>query len=91
MKKLIVILSIFISFSNIIFSQDLQINWQQCFGGSKTDIARDIILSGNCFLTVGYTGSNDGDVSYNHGDNDVWLIKTDSIGALIWEKSYGGS
>ena len=91
MKKLIIILSIFVSFSNIIFSQDLQINWQQCFGGSKTDIARDIILAGNCFLTVGYTGSNDGDVSYNHGDNDVWLIKTDNIGTLIWEKSYGGS
>jgi hypothetical protein len=91
MKKLIVILLIFISFSNIIFSQNLQINWQQCFGGSNIDIARDIILSGNCFLTVGYTGSNDGDVSYNHGDNDVWLIKTDNIGTLIWEKSYGGS
>ena len=91
MKNLFKILLIIIFFSNNAFSQNLQINWQQCFGGSKIDIAKDIVLSGNCFLTVGYTGSNDGDVIYNHGDNDVWLIKTDSIGTLIWEKTYGGS
>src|SRR5690606_7528945 len=32
-----------------------------------------------------------GDVSYNFGATDVWIIKVSSTGNLIWEKSYGGT
>ena len=90
MKKLLFIVLLF--FPQIFtIAQNLEINWQQCFGGSEIDIARDLIEKNNDYLIVGVTKSNNGDVTFNHGVDDVWLIKTDNIGTLIWEKSYGGS
>ena len=90
MKKLIIILSIFISFSNIAFSQNMIIDWQQCFGGSETDKAIDIISLQGGYLITGWTTSDDGDISLNQGLSDGWLIKTDSSGNIMWEKTYGG-
>jgi hypothetical protein len=40
---------------------------------------------------AGYTASNDGDVNGNHGSHDMWLIKLNSNGALMWSQTYGGS
>lgn len=66
--------------------------WEKNFGGSNTDEARAIIPSevGN-FIIVGDTRSNDIDVSNNHGAADVWAIKIDSSGDLIWQRTFGGS
>ena len=36
------------------------------------------------YIAAGYTQSSGG------GRKDLWLIKTDALGDLIWEKSYGG-
>lgn len=43
------------------------------------------------YLLGGETGSNDGDISFNHGQDDLWLIKIDEFGDIEWEKTYGGS
>jgi len=43
------------------------------------------------FIVAGYTSSNDGDVSGNHGNTDFWVIKTDDNGVLQWQKCLGGS
>ncbi len=90
MKKLFRVIIIFFLLPFTSFSQ-LQIEWQQCYGGSNDDYARSIIQDGNGYKIIGYTTSNDGDISYNHGSGDYWLIKIDSIGNLLWEKTYGGS
>jgi hypothetical protein len=39
----------------------------------------------------GYSSSNDGDVGIFLGGYDYWIIKTNSIGEIIWKKVYGGS
>jgi len=91
MKKLIILLSILLSFLNIIYCQNMIIEWQNCFGGSKDDHATDIIKLEDGFLIAGSTTSNDGDISYLHGGQDWWLVKTDVTSNMIWEKSYGGS
>ncbi|MCF8309096.1 MAG: T9SS type A sorting domain-containing protein [Bacteroidales bacterium] len=73
-------------------SQPLEMQWQQCFGGSENDVPYDIILHDNHYYIVGTTRSYDGDIStHNGGGSDVWLIKTDTSGNLLWEKTYGGS
>ena len=72
-------------------AQNYQINWQHCFGGSEFDIATDIIDIPSGYLIVGWTKSSDGDISFNYGLNDGWLIKTDATGNILWEKAYGGS
>ena len=90
MKKLLLL--IFGLILNIIVNgQSYYLGWQNCFGGSKIDEADDICLFNNCYYIIGNTESNDGDVSFLHGSSDIWLIKTDLSGNLIWEKTYGGS
>jgi hypothetical protein len=43
------------------------------------------------FILAGSTLSNDGDVTNNHGSSDCWVIKLSGEGAIIWQKTYGGS
>ncbi|MBM3404127.1 MAG: T9SS type A sorting domain-containing protein [Bacteroidetes bacterium] len=67
------------------------IQWQNCYGGSLSDGFNDFVLTvDGGYLLAGGTGSYDGDVTGNHGDNDVWVVKIDSIGNLEWQKCYGG-
>src|SRR6185436_10657915 len=66
--------------------------WQKCYGGSNTDYATSIIRTAdNGYFLTGSSSSNDGDVSGNHGQEDVWVVKTDSAGNLQWQKSRGGT
>jgi len=90
MKHIIYIVAIFL-FPLSVYSQYLEIPWQKCYGGSDQDNAKDIINVSGGYLIIGWTESNDGDISFNNGGSDGWVIKTDSIGNIIWEKSYGGT
>jgi len=69
---------------------DLQ--WQKNFGGSSIDIAYGITktLDGN-YVVTGDIRSNDGDVSQIHGNADVWVIKIDDLGNLLWKQNLGGT
>lgn len=68
------------------------IQWQKTLGGSGDDFANAAIgLTDGSFVIAGYVISNDGDVSGNHGAEDVWVIKIDASGKLLWQKTLGGS
>ena len=66
--------------------------WEKSFGGDQVDEARSIsqTADGN-YLVVGDTRSANLDVSQNNGAADLWIIKISPEGALIWEKTLGGS
>jgi len=66
--------------------------WEKSFGGSEIDEARGIVTSndGN-FVIIGDTRSSDKDVSFNNGAADIWMIKINTDGNLIWEKTFGGT
>ncbi len=65
--------------------------WQKSFGGSDAEAAYSIKPTFDAgFIIAGISSSNDFDVSGNHGGNDYWLVKLDSIGNLQWQKSLGG-
>ncbi|MGB3077293.1 MAG: MopE-related protein, partial [Chitinophagales bacterium] len=67
-------------------------DWQKCLGGSSYDFANSIQqTTDNGFIVAGYSVSNNGDVSVNHGFYDCWIVKLDSIGTIEWQKSLGGS
>ncbi len=69
-----------------------QLQWQKSFGGSDADCANSIWQTSNGnYVIAGYTLSNDGDVSGNHGGSDVWVIKIDASGNLLWQKCFGGT
>lgn len=66
--------------------------WQRSYGGSNVDICTQIIPTNDGgAIATGYTNSTDGDVSFNHGSYDFWLIKLDSLGNIQWEKTFGGT
>jgi hypothetical protein len=66
--------------------------WEKSFGGTEIDEARAITTTadGN-FLIAGDSRSNNIDLSTNSGAADVWVIKINSDGDLLWEKTFGGS
>ena len=68
------------------------ISWQKCLGGTGDDEAYSIqqTIDGG-YIIAGSTTSNDGDVSFNNGSSDYWIIKLDATGNITWEKSLGGS
>ena len=61
------------------------IEWSQRFGGEKWDIGYSVqqTLDGG-FIITGKTAS------FGAGAADIWLIKTDSKGEKIWDKTFGG-
>lgn len=75
-----------------VHAQEAVIQWQKCYGGSNIDNARCIqqTIDGG-YIVAGYTYSNDGDISGFHGASDIWVIKIDNVGNIIWQKCLGGS
>jgi hypothetical protein len=66
--------------------------WQKTFGGSGDDIAYDAeILPDGSIVVLGESNSTDGDRGEAYGNDDVWLVRIDDNGTLLWERSYGGS
>lgn len=59
--------------------------WTRTFGGFNNENGTDVQqTTDNGFIITGMTAS------YNSGNFDVWLIKTDINGDLLWSKTYGG-
>ena len=65
--------------------------WETCLGGTEWDEATDILMVDSSYWVVAETKSTDGDISYNHGNKDVWLLNLDMNGNLISEKTFGGT
>jgi len=68
------------------------IDWNHSYGGTSDDYGKDILQTNDeGFILAAYTYSNDGDVSGNHGENDVWIVKLNSSGVMEWQHCYGGT
>ncbi|UOY08725.1 hypothetical protein L0P88_09270 [Muricauda sp. SCSIO 64092] len=66
--------------------------WESSFGGTGIDQAQDIVATTDGgYVITGNTFSEDTQVTKNNGQSDVWLIKIDDNGQLLWEKSFGGA
>jgi Putative binding domain, N-terminal len=69
--------------------------WQKMLGGSSFEFTANLnsitsSADGGSVLAI-ETKSNDGDVSGNHGDFDVWLVKLSQDGTIVWKTILGGS
>lgn len=66
--------------------------WQKIIAGAGKDRAVKIqqTIDGG-FIVGGYTDSNDGSFSTNHGGKDYWVAKLTSSGEVLWQKMLGGS
>ena len=91
MKKL------FLSFSLVVvqlvtFAQAPAIEWQKSIGGSTVEEAKSIEqTTDGGYIVAGYTTSNNGDVTGNHGNSDYWVVKLSATGTIQWQKTLGGT
>jgi hypothetical protein len=66
--------------------------WEKNYGGQQIDSAAAVLSTGDeNFILVGTTRSSDQDVIANKGGADIWVLKIDGQGELLWTKNYGGS
>jgi hypothetical protein len=66
--------------------------WENAIGGSNIDYGKSIHqTSKGEFIAVGASHSNNGDISTNNGHKDYLILKLDTTGNLLWEKSLGGT
>jgi len=91
MKKLLLLIVVLLS-AKATIAQIPPIQWQKTLGGTDSDIANAIQPTADGgYIVAGYSSSNDGDVSGNHGSSDYWIVKLDATGNLVWQKTLGGS
>jgi len=68
------------------------LQWQKCLGGSRNESSTSIHQTADGgYIIGGNSTSADGGISYNHGGIDYWIIKLDAVGAIRWQKTYGGT
>ncbi len=58
--------------------------WEKTFGGTREDIANSLVAVDDGYVIVGSTKSYGDPSKY-----DIYLVKTDLNGNLIWEKHFG--
>ena len=81
-----------------------QVLWNRCYAGSEDDQIYQALELDDGLLLLCDTQSDDRDaegagyhLGYPHGDEfygktcDIWLIKTDFDGNILWSKCYGGT
>jgi hypothetical protein len=62
------------------------VDWSRRYGGTANDFAVDVIDSGDGNFLVGGTTSDS-----NMDESDIWLMKLDPYGDVIWRKTYNSS
>ena len=62
------------------------IEWNRTYGGAEDDFAYCVVLTPDGgYIVAGVTNS------FGAGGRDTWLVKTDELGNMEWNKTYGGA
>ncbi|MFK7904455.1 MAG: hypothetical protein AB8B69_04985 [Chitinophagales bacterium] len=66
--------------------------WEVAIGGNDTDLFNAIeVTEDGGFLLLGTSFSTESELGTAKGDSDIFLVKINSEGAIIWSKLFGGS
>jgi hypothetical protein len=54
--------------------------WQKCLGGTNNETAHSVRQTSDAgYIVTGTSNSNDGNVSGNHGNYDIWVVKLSAV------------
>lgn len=59
------------------------VQWQKRIGGNRDDQAWSVAVDGNAYVVAA------GTASFGAGKTDLWLMKLDAAGNILWQKTYG--
>jgi hypothetical protein len=67
--------------------------WQKSYGGTNGDKFSHVVPAADGgYVLIGDSYSNDGDATGGYGNRaDVWVVKVNAAGSLVWQKKFGGS
>ncbi len=69
-----------------------QVSWVKVFGGTQDDLAFNACQTPDGgYAVLAITASGDGNVTGYKGAGDLWLLRLDAMGNLLWQKTYGSS
>lgn len=86
MKRFLLFLTLFYFSQATISSQSPDTLWTKKYGGSDHEHGQFVQQTNDSgYIITGETKS------FGAGFNDVWLVKTNSMGDTLWTKTYGGS
>ena len=90
--KISLSITLILFYSSLISQTSPNFNYQLCLGGSSNDQIYAIDKSKDGGLILGlHSTSSDGDLSFNYGLDDIWIVKLDTLNNITWEKNIGGS
>lgn len=68
-----------------------EVEWQKTFGGTRGEAGRSVLeTSDGGFLVAGYTYPNNMSYPFGFGGEEIYLVRTDASGNLLWEKKFSG-
>ncbi len=66
--------------------------WQRFYSGQDWDYVNTAVQTADGgFLLACATGTKGRTTRNGHGGSDIWMVRTDSMGVVLWQKNYGGS
>jgi hypothetical protein len=66
--------------------------WSKTFGGSDFEEATGIVQTPDGgYVFCATTKSTDKDITFSKGGKDVWIVKLNSAGEVVWKRTLGGS
>ncbi len=68
--------------------------WDQAYGGTDADNLRDMILTndgGVILIGESYSGAGGEKTAPSYGERDIWMLKIDVTGSLLWDRSIGST
>lgn len=91
--KFILFFPFFLFCSFLLIAQNFQISNQKSFGGSEMDMSTSVTKCNDGGYIIGartMSGVSGNKITPLYGFIDFWIIKTDEVFNIEWQKSYGG-
>lgn len=85
MRVLMLSAILLLNHSGLAIAVDRGFSWYQCYGGILIDEGRCCVATADGgYVLIGDTHS------FGNGVSDIWAIRTDAYGAILWESTFGG-